>query len=106
MLHIEKILDETRKIFIRTTERLDQVKPGETTPGVALCAEIAAEFGMKGTVLYPILKQLFVGYPGFEKKNGRFGGMRRFLPGEKEAKAAAAEATEATDETEEETSAA
>ena len=73
--HIERSLDKIRAIFIKTCVKIDELKPGEKLPAVALAETIAKEVGLTGPVLYPTLKFLFDGYPDVEIRRGAKGGI-------------------------------
>jgi hypothetical protein len=75
--HIDISLAKIRALFEETSEVIEALKPGEKIPATKLAQQIAERHGMTGPGLYPVLKFLFEGYPGFEVKRGAQGGICR-----------------------------
>ncbi len=75
--HIEGSLEKVRTIFLKASNRIESLKPGEKVPATELAKELAEEVGMTGPQLYPTLKFLFDNYPGVAVKKGAHGGIVR-----------------------------
>lgn len=77
LLHLEDAVNQVRALFLKAATRIEELKPGEKVPATQLAADLAAERGMTGPALYPVLKFLFEGYPGILVKRGAHGGLIR-----------------------------
>lgn len=73
--HIELSLDKVRAIYIKASDRIEALKPGEKVPATKLAEELAVELGTTGPALYPVLKYLLDNYPGVSIKKGAQGGI-------------------------------
>jgi hypothetical protein len=73
--HVEASLGKIREIFEKASERVESLQPGEKIPATALASQLAAEYGMTGPQLYPVLRFLFDGYPGVLVRRGAHGGI-------------------------------
>jgi hypothetical protein len=86
--HLENTLNNKIRPFLeKAVERIDALKPGEKIPATKLAEDIAKEFGMSGSQLYPTLLFLFKDYPGVDVKKGAHGGIcKHKAPEETESK--------------------
>jgi hypothetical protein len=75
--HIDNSLAKIKAIFVKASDRLESLKPGEKITATGLANELATEFGLTGAGIYPTLKFLFDGYPDFDILRGAHGGLRR-----------------------------
>jgi len=75
--HIESSLDKIRQVFIRASNIIESLSGEEKIAATKLAADLAPEFDTTGPALYPTIKYLLDGYPGFEVTKGAKGGIRR-----------------------------
>jgi hypothetical protein len=73
--HVEASLNKIREIFVKASERIEALNPGDKIPATALAAELGAEFGMTGPQLYPTIRFLLESYPGVLVRRGAHGGI-------------------------------
>jgi hypothetical protein len=77
--HLDLATQKIRQIFNKTSDRLEQVKPGETLTVGKLSSDVGAEVGLTRGQVYPILVMMLDNYPGFKRKKGSSGGMERLI---------------------------
>ncbi len=73
--HVEASLNKIRELFVKASERIEALNPGEKIPATALAAELGESFGLTGPQTYPVLKFLFESYPGILVRRGAHGGL-------------------------------
>jgi len=73
--HVESSLNKIRDLFVKASEKIEALQPGEKIPATALAEELGAEFGLTGPQTYPVLKFLFNSYPGIIVRRGAHGGL-------------------------------
>ena len=88
--HVEFSLKKIREIFIKASERIEAIKPGDKIPATVLAAELGSEFGMTGPQLYPTIRFLLDSYPGVLVRRGAHGGILKPDPSSTKAKPAKA----------------
>lgn len=75
--NIDVALGKVRDLYVRTSEEIEKMQPGEKIAATKLAQTIAAEIGTTGPAIYPVLKILFDNYPGITFKKGAQGGLEK-----------------------------
>jgi hypothetical protein len=75
--NIDVALGKVRDLYLRVSEEIEKMKPGEKIAATKLTATIATELGTTGPTIYPILKILYDNYPGITFKKGAQGGLEK-----------------------------
>jgi hypothetical protein len=73
--HIDSSLAKIKAIFMKASERIENLKSGEKIPATVLASELGQEIGMTGPQLYPVLKFMLHSYPSVDVKRGAHGGI-------------------------------
>jgi len=73
--HVDKSLEEIRKIFELAASHIDKLEPGQRIPATELARLVGSEFLKTGQEVYPILLFLIKDYPGTKIQKGAYGGI-------------------------------
>lgn len=77
--HVEAAMTEVKNIFEKASIRIERLNVGEKVTATGLAEELAPEFNMKGSILYPTVK-IFVKHCNpkeFKVSKGAKGGIER-----------------------------
>ena len=81
--HLDSALRKIEQLYIKTINRLEQIKVGQKITQAFLLEQLALETGQTEAQIYPFLHTLLAGYPMIKQSRGRYGGLERVLPVEK-----------------------